>query len=410
VQDEEVLTEIKVLNAVLQNKDKTALFLPSVDDLFTSHGDVWEFVKGYNERYGDLPSLESVQEKYTEFPEYTARSPAEFYLDTLRNEYMENRIESLMLRVADAKKKGASPREIKHKLQDALAKLDRFDNNVRSLEITDFESAARRYDEVREKADAMGGTPGVPTGVDFIDACMPLGMQGGDVMAIIGYPARGKSALGTLFASKSMKKGFKPLIFTLEMTKEAVQDRIFTVMGSGLFSNTELMLGYYNEDDFRGFAKDNGSAAGWIYDGMGVENITPDFMRGVALQHRPDYILLDYMQLAMDNRLSEEMTPRMRNLSLEIKRTAAYLNIPMVVISSATPPDGIKIDGPPNVERSAWSRQLSYDATVAFAVHRHDGSNMYEVLCAKNRYGPLFHGFLDWDMDRGTYTELLDIG
>ena len=99
----------------------------------------------------------------------------------------------------------------------------------------------------------------------------------------------------------------------------------------------------------------------------------------------------------------------MRNLSLEIKSLANYCNVPIVVISSATPPDGGKVDGPPNVERSAWSRQLAYDSTVSIAIHRHDDTNMYQIECAKNRYGPLFSGFLEWDMDSGQYEEKFDL-
>lgn len=406
---EEVLTEVQAINAVLKNRDKNALYEHSVDDLFTSHGDVWEHIKSYTEKYGDIPTFEVVQDKFTELPDVEVKGKTKYYFDNLRNEYIENRVENLILRAGKARQDGISANEVKRKLQAALAKLDRFESTARTLKITDFDNAQRRYDEVRERAIAMGGTPGIPTGIDFIDACMPLGMQAGDVMSIIGYPGRGKSSLGTLFAAKAIARGHKPLIFTREMTAEAVQDRIFTVMGSGLFSNTELMLGYYNEDELRDFARKHKDQEGWIEDGNGTGDMTPNFMRIKAEQYRPDFILLDYLQLFQDNRLSSEMTPRMMNLSLEIKNMANQLAIPTVVISSATPPDGGKVDGPPNVERSAWSRQLAYDSTVSFAVHRLDGTNWYQIECAKNRYGPLFSGYLDWDMDRGTYEEKFDL-
>jgi replicative DNA helicase len=233
-------------------------------------------------------------------------------------------------------------------------------------------------------------------------------MQPGDVISLIGYPARGKSALGTLFAAKAIHRGFKPLIFSREMTAEAVQDRIFTIMGSGLFSNTDLMLGNINKDDFRTFAQKN-DGIGWVVDGNGSDSFTPNLMTSKVEQHRPDYVIIDYLQLCQDNRHTEDMTARMRNLSLEIKNASNRTEIPWIVISSATPPDGGKVDGPPNVERSAWSRQLAYDSTVSFAVHRHDDTNIYQIEAAKNRYGPLFSGFLEWDMDRGTYEEKFDL-
>lgn len=405
----DVLSEVRVINSVLKNGDKNVLYSPSVDDLFTAYGDVWAYIKTYHDKYGAMPSFDVVSQRFNgEVEDVDVPGKSKYYLDELRSEYLNNRIENLLLRASKEKSGGASAEEIKVKLQEALNRLDRFSSTARDLDVMDMEGALRRYDEVRERAIAMGGTPGVPTGLDFIDACMPLGMQPGDVMSIIGYPARGKSALGTLFASKAINRGFKPLIFSKEMTAEAVQDRIFTVMGSGLFSNTDLMLGNVNKDDFREFANRNTGTA-WIIDGNGSGEMTPNFFRGKVDQHQPDFIVLDYLQLFYDNRLSEDMTTRMRNLSLQLKDLANAAQIPVVVISSATPPDGGRIDGPPNVERSAWSRQLAYDSTVSFAVHRWDGTNIYQIECAKNRYGPLFSGFLEWDMDRGTYEEKFDI-
>jgi hypothetical protein len=403
----EVLNEVKVINSVLKTGEKSALFGPSVDDLFTAYGDVWSYIKTYHDKYSSLPAFDVVQERFPDLEDVSTNGKTKYYLDSLRAEYVNNRIEALLTR-AGKELTVESANEVKDKLQTALAKLDRFSSNARDLNIMDFDAAKQRYDEVRERAIAMGGTPGVPTGLDFIDACMQLGMQPGDVMSIIGYPARGKSALGTLFAAKAINRGFRPLIFTREMSAEAVQDRIFTVMGSGLFSNTDLMLGDVNPDDFREFSKAN-QGEGWIVDGNGTGDMTPNFIRGKVDQHRPDFVLIDYLQLFSDNRLTDDMTARMRNLSLEIKDAANYCQVPFVVISSATPPDGGKIDGPPNVERSAWSRQLAYDSTVSFAVHRHEGTNLYQIECAKNRYGPLFSGFLEWDMDRGTYEEKLEL-
>ena len=406
---DEVLTEVKVINAVLKSGDKNALFAPSVDDLFTAYGDVWADIKSYHDKYGEMPSFDLIHERYPDaVPDVKVPGAVQHYVDSLRSEYVHTRIENLLTKAGMAFSEGVSAAEVKERLQTALGKLDRFSATARDLNIMDTDEAKRHYDEVRERAIAMGGTPGVPTGVNFIDACMPLGMQGGDIISLIGYPARGKSALGTLWAAKAITKGYKPLIFSREMSAEAVRDRIYTVMGSGLFSNSDLMLGNVNPDDFREFSSKH-KGEGWIVDGNGTGAMTPNFMRGKIDQHRPDFVIMDYLQLFQDNRQTDDMTARMRNLSLEIKDLSNQADLPIVVISSATPPDGGKIDGPPNVERSAWSRQLAYDSTVCVAVHRYDGTNMYQLEGAKNRYGPLFSGFLDWDMDRGTYEEKFEL-
>jgi replicative DNA helicase len=407
VEEQVATNELKVINSILKTGDKNAMFAPSVDDLFTDYGDVWKDMKEYYNKYGSLPPFDVMQDKYPDLEDVKVPAKTEHYMEDLTAEHVNNRVEHLLTRAAKELTVETAA-EVKEKLQAALSKLDRFSSNARDLSIMDTDEALRRYEEVRERAQAMGGTPGVPLGLDFIDACVRLGMQPGDVVSIIGYPARGKSALGALFAAKAISKGYKPLIVSREMSAEAVQDRIFTVMGSGIFSNSDLMLGDVNKDDFREFAERNGGT-GWIVDGTGSGDITPNFIRGKIDQHRPDFVVLDYLQLLHDNRLTEDMTGRMRNLSLEIKGLANSCQIPIIVISSATPPDGGKVDGPPNVERSAWSRQLAYDSTICIAVHRHDDTDIYQIECAKNRYGPLFGGFLEWDMDRGIYQEKFDL-
>lgn len=406
---DDILTEVKVINSVLKKADKSLLFAPSVDDLFTSHADVWKFIKDYHNDYGDMPSFDLVEERYSgDLPDVEVPGAPKHYMDTLRSEYIDHRVEALLTRATQEYAQGnATAGEVKVKLQTALGKLDRFSTNARDLAIMDTDNALRRYDEVRERAIAMGGTPGVPMGVNFLDACIPLGMQPGDVISFVGYPARGKSALGTLVSAKAIIRGFKPLIFSREMSAEAVQDRIYTVLGSGTFSNTDLMLGDVNKDDFRTFAQqfEGKKDFAHIIDGNGIGDMTPNFIRGKIDQYRPDFVLLDYLQLFMDNGMTDDMTGRMRNLSMEIKALATAAQLPIVVISSATPPDGGKIDGPPNVERTAWSRQLSYDSTVCIAIHKFDDSNIFQLEGAKNRYGPLPSGFLEWDIDRGTYVE-----
>jgi replicative DNA helicase len=386
------------------------LYKPFVDDLFVSYGDVWTHIKDYTERYGVMPSFDVVKERFDgDLQDVEVSGKPEYYFDTLRAEFLKNRVENLLIRAGKEFKEGTPPEKIKNAMQDAFSKLDRYDNQSRDLNIMDTEGAKRGYAEVRQKSEDMGGTPGVPTGLDIIDACMPLGMQPGDLIAVIGYPARGKSALSALICAKALSVGYKPLIFSMEMSAEAVRDRIYTILGSGVFSNHELMLGIASEDAFDDFSSKHNGREGWIVDSFDRPEVTPNSIRSKIEQHRPDFVVIDYMQLFYDNRVSEQMTTRMMNLSQELKAISKQYQIPVIVISSATPPDGGKVNEPPNVERTGWSRQLAYDSTVCIAIHRQEGTNIYQLECAKNRYGPLFSGYLIWDMDRGIIQEKTEL-
>jgi len=98
----------------------------------------------------------------------------------------------------------------------------------------------------------------------------------------------------------------------------------------------------------------------------------------------------------------------MMNQSKEYKRLAVKKQVVIIIISSATAESASSSDEPPTIEQVAWSRQLAYDADLAFAIHKYDDSNLIAVVCRKNRNGPLFAGMLDWDIDSGIIKEVFD--
>lgn len=275
----------------------------------------------------------------------------------------------------------------------------------------DFDDAEAHFETVRDRAAAMGGTPGIPTGISFIDSAYPSGLAGGDLVVVLGWTGRAKSQFTTLLSCNAYDKGHRPMITSLEMSGAKVRERIYTIMGSGLFKQSSLALGDVSTDDFRTFKKKyEGNERDFIVvTNDGVSELTPNVMQAKIDQHKPSMLVFDYAQLATDNANSSDMTARMRNMSKEYKRLAVNNDIPVVLISSATADSSAASSEPPTVEQVAWSKQLAFDADLAFAVHKHDDSNIVEIVCRKNRNGPLFSGFLDWDIDRGLVTEKFDL-
>jgi len=169
-------------------------------------------------------------------------------------------------------------------------------------------------------------------------------------------------------------------------------------------------LGDVNVDDFRTFAsKYSGFGDFVVMSNDGVGELTPNVLQGKIDQHKPSIMAFDYAQLGSDNANSPDMTARMRNMSKEFKQLAVSNKMACVLISSATPDGTASTKEPPTINQVAWSKQLAYDADLAFAVHKHDDSNLVEIVCSKNRNGPLFSGALDWDIDRGVIEEVFDI-
>lgn len=402
--------ELRVLNSVSKNNSVQILFGDSIDELFIRYGEVWQWMKQYYMKYRAVPDMDAIQDNFEDVENIETKSQPAYYVDTLRTEFLKSKMDTIITNRALELDDGEEPSIVIDRLQKSLNRLSKFRGGSKDIDIMDFEDAERFYNSLREKSEAMGGVPGISTMIPFIDSACPRGFQGGDIISIIGYPARGKSAMVSLLSANAYSRGFKPMVASLEMTADAVRDRVYTVLGSGLFRNSDLMVGNYDVDNFRTFASRNSNKSKFIV----VENefgsvMTPNTLQSKIDQYRPDILFIDYLQLFHDNGHSENMTTRMMNLSLELKQLAMVNNIPIVVITSATPDGTTNITEPPNVEKSAWSRQIAYDSTVCIAVHKHDDTNIFQIECAKNRYGPLFAGYLEWDIDNGIIKEKFDL-
>lgn len=406
----EVSKELLVINAVLKNKDIQTLFGHNMDDLMVGYKDIWTSIKNYHAKYRTIPDIEVIQERFEDLDKVEVKGDTSYYVDSLKEEFIANNmaraasVAGLKIRDGDT-----SPRVLAE-LQAELSKLNRFSNAARDLNVMDFEAAEQHYDEVRARALANGGVPGVPTGVDFIDSAYTSGLAGGDLVIVLGWTGRAKSLFTTLVACNAHEFGGKPMIISLEMSGEKVRDRIWTIKGSGLFSNSGLTLGDIAKDDMRSFAqKQAGKHEFIVVSNDGVGEMTPNVAQAKIDQHKPTMLIFDYAQLGSDNGNSLDMTARMRNMSKEWKALAVANNIPIILISSATPDNAAASKTPPTIEQVAWSKQLAYDADLAFAVHKHDESDVVEIVCRKNRNGPMFTGYLIWDIDRGLIDEKFDL-
>lgn len=398
--------ELQVLNAVLKNKDINVLYQQSgSDELFQAYGDVVSEIKRYHTRYHALPDVSVIQEKFPDFEDVEVNAQTEHYLDGLKEEYVNSRISNIITKAAIALDHSASI-AVLAKLQESLSKLNRFSDGAIDLDIMDFDSAEQHYEEVKQRAEANGGVPGIPTGISFIDSAYTSGFAPGDLIVVLGWTGRAKSLTTTLFACNAHDCGFTPMIVSLEMSGEKVRDRVYTIKGSGLFSNSSLALGDIQTDSFKKFRRNQeGKPEFIVVTNEGVSNLTPNVVEAKIDQHKPRMVIVDYAQLASDNANSESMVARMLNMSKEYKRLAVKKQVAIILISSATAESATSINEPPTIEQVAWSRQLAYDADLAFAIHKLDDSNLISVVCRKNRNGPLFAGYLEWDIDRGIVTE-----
>ena len=402
-------TEATLISAVCKNKDISTLLAGNVDELFTSHRDIWEGLKSYYHKFKAVPEAGILIEKFKDFEPVEVKAETAYYLDKLKNEYLSNRLKSIILKSGSMLKEDAASRVLSE-MQSQLATLSKFTSNVRDLDVTDIDNAARHFEAVKVRSAEMGGSPGIKTGFDAIDLAYPTGMAPGHLIVAIGWPGRGKTWFTSYLACKAWEQGFKPMIISLEMSPEDMRNRIYTMLGSGLFKASDFSKGDVNIDDFRSwsnkrFDNKNGFV---LISNEGAGDVTPSTVQGKIDQHKPDLVILDYHQLFSDNKKSTGATERNMNVSREFKMLALSNNIPIIDITAATADDITDQDNPPMLNQVAWSKAIEYDADMAIAIHRYTDTNMIEVVSRKNRFGNNFNVFLDWDINRGIVKEIYE--
>jgi replicative DNA helicase len=402
-------TEAAVITSVCQNKDIATILADNVDDIFQSHRDVWEGLKSYYYKFKSVPDANVLQEKFRDFEPVKVTAETGYYLDQLKNEYLASRMRSLLMKSGASLKDNAAARVLAD-MQSEIASLSRLTNNVRDVDLIDYELAEKHIVAVQERSAIMGGSPGIKTGFTALDLAYPTGMAPGHLIVAIGWPGRGKTWLTSYLACKAWEQGFKPMIVSLEMSPENMRDRIYTMLGSGMFSASDFSRGNINIDDFHNWAKkrfdDKNSFI--LVSNEGTNEVTPQTVQGKIDQHRPDLVILDYHQLFNDTKRSNSEVERNRNISREFKLLAVRNNIPVIDITAATMDDVSDQDAPPLLSQVAWSKAIEYDADMAMAVHRHPNTNIIEVVSRKNRHGTDFAFYLDWDIDRGVVKEIYD--
>lgn len=402
-------TEAELISAVCKNKDISTILADNSDDLFVSHKDIWEGLKSYYYKFRAVPEAGILQDKFKDFEPVETKGETGYYLDKLKNEFVGNKLKAILLQAGSSLKEDA-PSRVLGTIQSQLASLSRYTNNVKDLDITDLDSAERHYESVKTRSLAMGGSPGILTGFEAIDKAYPTGMAPGHLIVAIGWPGRGKTWFTSYLACKAWEQGFKPMIVSLEMAPENMRDRIYTMLGSGLFRASDLSKGDINLDDFKtwGKKKTDGKNSFILVSNEGAGEVTPATIQGKIDQHKPDLVILDYHQLFNDNKRSNSEVERNRNISRDFKLLAVTNNIPIIDITAATADDISDQKQPPMMSQVAWSKAIEYDADMAIAIHKHANTDLVEVVSRKNRHGHDFRFFLDWDINRGVITPIYE--
>jgi replicative DNA helicase len=395
-------TESKLISAVLQDKQVHVLLQANVENILRTHTDIWTFIRNYSEANGTVPPSSLVIEKFRDFIPVDGIGATKYHLEELQAEFLNDSLKDVLRSTAAEVQAGQGTKA----LEDLIQKTSELKKNtavIRDIDATDLDSAVLYFENLA-KQQALGSI-GIKTGLAGFDNYLPAGITPGQLGVFLAYPGIGKSWMALYFAVQAWKQGKSPLIISLEMSETEVRNRVFTIMGEGLWSHRKMSNGQVEIEDLKRWHKKElaGKPEFHIISNDSGGEVTPSVIRGKIDQYKPDLVIVDYLQLMSPNQKSDNETVRMKNLSRELKLMAISEEMPIIAISSATPDDVNKLDTVPTLGQTAWSRQIAYDADWVLALGRATNSDIIECVFRKNRNGFMGEFIVQADFDKGYY-------
>lgn len=395
-------TEAKLISAVLEDKQVHVLLQANVDSILRTHNDVWNFIKRYSESNGTVPPTSLIIEKFRDFSPVQNVGATKHHLEELQAEYLNDSLKDIIRNAATEIQGGQGVKALEQ-LITKTSELKKNTSVIRDIDATDIDSAIAYFENVKKQQEL--GKLGIKTGLPGFDNYLPSGIMPGQLGIFLAYPGIGKSWLALYFAVQAWKQGKTPMIISLEMSETEVRNRVFAIMGEGLWSHRKISNGDIEIDMLKKWHENKivGRPPFHIISNDSGGEITPSVIRGKIDQYKPDFIIVDYLQLMSPNQKSDNETIRMKNLSRELKLMSISEEVPIIAISSATPDDVTNMSTVPTLGQTAWSKQIAYDADWVLALGRASNSDIIECAFRKNRNGFMGDFLIQADFDKGYY-------
>ena len=261
-------------------------------------------------------------------------------------------------------------------------------------------------EKIEEASKNQGTVTGIPTG--FIDLDYKTsGLQPSDFILIAARPSMGKTAFVlNLVDHVSVKKGLPCMVFSLEMSKEQLVNRMLAMESN--VDSQKLRTGTLSDSDWDAVVE----GIGVIGNSKLIIDDTPGISimelrarcRKMKLEYGLSAVIIDYLQLMSgsgkggDNRQQE-----ISEISRSLKALARELNAPVIALSQLSRACETRQDHRPMLSDLRESGAIEQDADVVMFLYRDDYynkdtdmPNIAEVIIAKQRNGPIGTVNLVW--------------
>lgn len=323
----------QLLLSIIQNGDKSALDKVKVDSLLPTSEDgksevgLYTLIQKHKIQYGKLPDLTTV--KSWGYRIYDTPEPVSFYFELVRKRDVRNALRKYFSEkiLPEVKSQDFNVDQITQWV---------YELNQYVQETETSESVKSLYDLAKEielevEQSKLGPIyNAIPFDWPSLDKATFGGMIGGDVVYFVGRPGKGKSSILVAQAYRTWKRGYTPLVVSMEMSDKSFAKRLLSIEGQ---FNPKALRTYEVTSDTEKRIKQaikSLEEAPQFYLMDGGLNVTVDKIRANAEKLKPDILYIDAAYLVSNRKYSGTKSfEKLEEVSQDLKALAMELNIPI---------------------------------------------------------------------------------
>jgi replicative DNA helicase len=249
---------------------------------------------------------------------------------------------------------------------------------------------------LEERSKSGGGLTGVSTGYTDLDR-MTAGLQQSDLIIVAGRPSMGKTAMALNVAENVADSGGKVAIFSLEMSKEQLLERM--LCSQAKVAGENLRRGSLSEDEWKKVKENLGRIKNWDLEIDDNPSITVSEIRSKLRKshaEKPiDLVVIDYLGLInMVSGKNVSKTDAVGEVTKALKQLARELNCPIILLAQLNRSVEAREDKRPMMSDIRDSGSVEQDADVIMFLYRDEyydfdspKKGIAEVIIAKQRKG-----------------------
>lgn len=315
----------------------------------------------------------------------------------------------------------SQPGEVEDLLDDAEQKILAISQKSVTQNLVHIKDELKSaYERIEKLHRGEGAVRGVPTGFDGLDNLLS-GLQKSDLVVLGARPSLGKTSLALDIARHAaLKAGFSVGIFSLEMSREQVIDRL--ISAESQVPLWRLRTGRISDDsefEMIQYALDRLSNVPIYVDDSASPNVMQirSMARRLQMEHGLDLLVVDYLQLIQPRTNADNMVQQVTEISRGLKALARELKIPVLALSQLSRGVEQRDHKQPRLSDLRESGSIEQDSDVVLFIYRKDRDrtdislpleeqNMAQIIIAKHRNGPLGSVDLKFDPERVTFKNI----